>query len=370
MTSSNRIRQVRSGIIGTGFMGGVHAAAVRAAGGRVTCVADATVERAESARQRLYAERAASSATELIVDSDVDVVHICTPNGLHARLAEEAIHAGKSVICEKPMATNVADAQRLSTLTMSAGVFSAIPFVYRYYPTVREVRERIKAGDAGRLIVLHGSYLQDWLSSSASTDWRVDRTMGGASRAFGDIGVHWVDIVEFTTGHRVTRLSARTVTAFPQRADSAGVFDVETEDAATVLFETDRGAVGSLVVSQVAIGRKNRLWFSLDGTDASYVFDQERPDSLWVGGRSASQVIPRGPETLAAAAARYVVLPAGHPQGYQDCFNAFIADCYAAMLGDPPEGIPTFADGLRSAVLTEAVVASAATQCWVEVPWK
>src|ERR1039458_3067331 len=117
MTSSNRIRQVRSGIIGTGFMGGVHAAAVRAAGGRVTCVADATVERAESARQRLYAERAANSATELIVASDVDVVHICTPNGLHARLGEEAIQAGKSVICEKPMATNVADAQRLSTLT-------------------------------------------------------------------------------------------------------------------------------------------------------------------------------------------------------------------------------------------------------------
>ena len=354
-------------MIGAGFIGAVHAHAVRAAGGVVTRVADSTPDRAIASAVRLHAERAAASAEELIAADDVDVVHICTPNASHVRLADLAIRAGKHVICEKPLATTPDEACALVAAAADARIVAAVPFVYRYYPTVREARARISGGEGGPLHLLHGSYLQDWLASSEDTNWRVDPAVGGASRAFGDIGVHWCDLMEFTTGHRITRLTARMMTAHETRGRGSGSAEVGTEDSATVMFETDRGAYGSVVLSQVCLGRKNRLWLSIDGASATYAFDQEAPDSLWIGGRTENRVVARGADTLRQAAGRYAVLPAGHPQGYQDCFNAFVEDAYQAIAGDPPEGLPTFDDGLRSAVLTAAVVESAAAQAWVDV---
>jgi predicted dehydrogenase len=349
---------MRSGIIGGGFIGEVHASAVRASGGVVSRVAGSTPQRAAAAAERLHASAAADSADELIAASDVDVVHICTPNALHVPLAEATIRAGKHVVCEKPLATNPADARRLAEAAAGAGVVAAVPFVYRFYPTVREVRARIARGDAGPLWLLHGSYLQDWLAVGDATNWRVDPKLGGASRTFGDIGVHWCDLMEFVTGHRITRLISRMVMVHRDRP---------TEDGAAVLFDTDRGASGSVVVSQASPGRKNRLWFEFDGPSASYAFDQESPDSLWIGGLRANQTVLRGPDTLSDAAASYARLPAGHPQGYQDSFTAFVADVYAAIGGHKPDGLPVFADGLRAAVLTAAVVESAADETWVEV---
>jgi predicted dehydrogenase len=354
----------RSGIVGTGFIGTVHARAVRAAGGVVSAVAASTPDRAAAAADRLFAGRAAGSAEELVTADDVDVVHICTPNHLHLPLAERALAAGKHVICEKPLTTSVYSARRLTDRAEAAGVVAAVPFVYRFYPTVRDARARIRRGDAGPLRLLHGSYLQDWLSRPDDDNWRVDPRLGGASRAFGDIGVHWCDLVEFVTGHRITRLSARLVHV-PRGGppDRPG-----TEDGATVMFETDRGALGSVVISQVSPGRKNRLWFSVDGAQASYQFDQEVPDSLWIGGREQNAVVPRGADPSTAAATPYNVVPVGHPQGYQDCFTAFVADVYAATAGGKPDGMPTFGDGLRAATLTAAVLDSAATGQWMEVP--
>jgi predicted dehydrogenase len=329
-------------------------------GGVVAAVAGRTPETTERAVELLGAERGAASVEELAAADDIDVIHLCTPNHTHAAMAETVLAAGKPVICEKPLATTVADARRMAELADDAGVVASVPFVYRFYPTVREARARIAAGEAGPLWLLHGTYLQDWLASAAATNWRVDPALGGASRAFGDVGVHWCDLMEFTTGHRITRLAARMGTAFPERRG--------TEDGAVVLFETDQGALGSVVVSQVSPGRKNRLWFSFDGPLASYSFDQERPDSLWIGRPAENSVVVRGPDTLSPAAAAYAPLPAGHPQGYQDAFNLFVSDVYAAVAGRPPDGVPTFADGLRAAVLTQAVVDSASGGAWVEVP--
>jgi predicted dehydrogenase len=360
--------RLRAGIVGVGFMGEVHAHAVRAAGGVVAQVAASTPERSAAAAARLGAETAAESTEALVAADDVDVVHVCTPNVLHVPVATLALAAGKPVVCEKPLATSVEDARRVTAAAEQASVVASVPFVYRFYPSVREARARVAAGETGPLRLLHGSYLQDWLSSSQDSNWRVDPRLGGASRAFGDIGVHWCDLMEFVTGHRITRLVARTLTAFERRPSASGPGQVGTEDAATVLFQTDQGADGAVVISQVSPGRKNRLWFSFDGAEASLSFDQEQPDSLWIGGRTTNQVLPRGAEGSSAAAARYSVLPAGHPQGYQECFNAFVADTYAAVAGERPDGLPVFADGLRSAVLTQAVLDSAAAQSWVEVP--
>lgn len=360
-------RTLRAGIVGTGFIGRVHANAVRAAGGEVVAVIGSGPEATERGAQALGATRAAASLDALISAPDVDVVHVCSPNDTHLAVASAVIAAGKPVVCEKPLATSLADAQRMSDLATDADVLAFVPFVYRFYAAVREARERIAEQGAGPLWLLHGTYLQDWLASPDLTNWRVDPSVGGPSRAFGDIGVHWCDLMEFTTGHRITSLAARMGSAFPRRRTAAGMVDVATEDGAVVLFETDQGALGSVVISQATPGRKNRVWFSFDGQDASYAFDQELPESLWVGGREENRIVLRGPETFGRSAQPYSQLPAGHPQGYQDAFNAFVKDVYAAIDGDKPEGLPTFQDGVRAAILTEAVVAAAASSSWVEV---
>jgi predicted dehydrogenase len=294
-------------------------------------------------------------------------VHVCTPNSTHVAMTEAVLASGKHVICEKPLATSVADARHLAGLAAQTDRVASVPFVYRFYASVREARERITSSGAP-LWLLHGTYLQDWLSSPDLTNWRVDPALGGASRAFGDIGVHWCDLMEFTTGHRIVRMAARMGQAFPQRQAGEGMTDVRTEDGAVVAFETDRGAMGSLVVSQVTPGRKNRVWFSFDGPDASYSFDQEIPEALWVGTRGQNLVVMRGTDEFGKASSTYSRLPAGHPQGYQDAFNAYVGDVYAAIAGDAPDGLPMFSDGVRAAVLTQAVVDAAASQSWLEVP--
>ncbi len=363
--------RIRAGIVGMGFMGQVHARAIRAAGGEVAAVADATPAGAEKAARLVGGDCRADSLDGLLQSADLDVIHVCTPNHLHHEQALAVIKAGKHVVCEKPLATSESAAYQLAAAAAAADVIATVPFIYRFYPTVREARARVSRGDAGRLRVLHGSYLQDWLASSQDSNWRVSAALGGPSRAFGDIGVHWCDLLEFTSGHRITRVTARLLTAHADRSgdngDSAAA--VSTEDVATLLFETDRGAIGSAVMSQITHGRKNRLWFSLDGDLASLCFDQELPELLWVGGRAASSLVLRGSVGSSPEAARYSSLPPGHPQGYQDSFNAFIADTHQAIQGDPPEGLPTFADGWRAAAITNAVLISAQSGSWVDVTW-
>jgi predicted dehydrogenase len=374
--------QRRIAIAGTGFVGAVHARSARLAGGRLVGVSASTPARAEAAAQRLGAERAFATSEELVASPDVDVVHVCTPNHLHEPLAMAALAAGKHVICEKPLAMDAPGAQRLVEAAARAGTVAAVPFVYRYYPTVQEARSRVTSGSTGPVRLVHGTYLQDWLLDARDDNWRVDAELGGASRAFADIGSHWCDLAEFVTGHRITRLAARTLTAVTERhvADGRAAFargqvdaggpmrPVTTEDAAVVQFETDGGALGSVVVSQVSPGRKNRLWLEVDAAEEAVVFDQETPETLWSGRQDAVSLVLRDATTMAPAAARLSQLPAGHPQGYADCFDAFVADAYAAMDGaEPTDGIPRFGDGLRSATLVDAVMTSARTGDWIDV---
>lgn len=374
---------LRVGVAGAGFIGAVHSRSARLAGATVAGVSASSRESAERAAVRLGAERAYATSEELVEAPDIDVVHICTPNHLHAPLAEAALAAGKHVVCEKPLALDAAEAERLVAAAESAGRVAAVPFVYRFYPTIREARERVAGGTTGPLHLLHGSYLQDWLLRPEDDNWRVDSALGGASRAFADIGSHWCDLVEFVSGHRLTRVSARATTAIPERVDGHGrpAFSapvdgngaerrrITTEDAAVMQFETDRGALGTVVISQISAGRKNRLWFELDGATQALAFDQENPETLWVGGRAQTQLVRRDPEALSPAAARYSTLPPGHPEGYAECFDRFVEDVYAAIAtGSAPDGLPQFADGLRAATITDAVLTSAREGAWVDLP--
>ena len=243
---------------------------------------------------------------------------------------------------------------------------------------VREARARIASGSLGPVRLIHGGYLQDWLASADDDNWRVDAALGGPSRAFADIGSHWCDLVEFVTGDRIAAVCAQLSRIHANRAErgSARAFEavhedgakrraVSTEDAVTAIFRTEGGARGSLIVSQVSPGRKNHLHVEVACAEASVRFEQEQPETLWLGRRTGTEIVYRDPAELAPDAARLALAPAGHPQGYLDCFDLFTADAYAAIAGASPEGLPTFADGARSARIIDAVLASADAGGWV-----
>lgn len=356
------VETIRTGILGGGFMARVHSSAARASGADLRALASSTAGGARIAAAALGITRSEDDAEALLAASDIDLVHICTPNATHAALAAAAIRTGHHVICEKPLALDVAAARELVALAAAHGRVAAVPFVYRYHPMAREARARIRGGEVGSVLTVQCGYLQDWLLLPVDDDWRAGAD-GGPSRAFADIGSHLCDLLEFVTGERIARLTARTRTVFSER----GGRTVDNEDIVAILAETAGGALATLLISQMAAGRKNALTLEVHGTAAALGFAQERPEELWIGRREGSALVLRDPSVDAPDAARLQTVPAGHPMGYNDAFHGFVSDVHAAIRGEAPEGMPTFADGLRAAVLTEAVLESARTRAWVEV---
>lgn len=366
-------------IVGTGMIGAVHRRAALMAGAVVRGVAASSPERARDVAQAWGVGRGYAGIEEVVADPQVQVVHICTPNHLHRAMTEAALEAGKHVVCEKPLATTLDDAQALAALAAAKGLVATVPFVYRYHPVVREARARIAQGELGPLRLIHGSYLQDWLLDPASNNWRVDPALGGASRVFADIGSHWCDLVEWVGGERFAEVSAVFETVIAERGAGTGesfttpaaggaTRAVSSEDVAAAMFKTSQGTLATLTVSQVSAGRRNRLWFEIDGAKASVAFDQEDCERLWMGfPDQREQVFVRGPGAGSAEQRRLSILPAGHAQGYANCFEAFVADTYRAIADEQPEGLPTFEDGLRSALIVDRVIASAGTRAWTPI---
>lgn len=364
---------LKTAVIGTGMIAAVHRRAILLTGATIAGVLGSRPERSAEAAAR-WGVHGFGSYQE-VLGSDADIVHICSPNATHHDYAIAALEAGKHVVCEKPLGMTAAEAAQMAEAARKSGLVATVPFVYRFHPIVREIRARRIAGEFGDWNLLHGSYLQDWLVSPDVASWRVDPAAGGRSRAFADVGSHWCDLVEWVSGERLAELTAATSIAYPERpSGSAHAFarggptgpmvPVTTEDSALLLFRTERNVLGSATISQVAAGRKNRLWFELDGSLGSAVFDQEQPEQAWLGREAGSRLVVRDPNTPYPDAARLSSLPAGHAQGYAQCFESFVADTYAAVRGETPEGLPTFADGLRTARIVDAVLRSAASRSW------
>ncbi|WP_085371191.1 Gfo/Idh/MocA family protein [Leifsonia sp. NCR5] len=362
MTDTAAGPRLKVAIVGGGFMAEVHSRAARNARAELAGIVSSTPQKSAVAAETLGIERAYDSLDQVLADDTIDVVHVCTPNALHTEQAAAVLAAGKHVVCEKPLTTTVPDAE---ALVAAVGDRTAtVPFAYRFHPMVREARDRFASGAAGRVLTVNASYLQDWLLGADDDNWRVDSAAGGRSRAFADIGSHLVDLVEFVSGDRVSKVSATKKTFFTERASHSSI---TTEDAVAVVIETRSGGLGTLLVSQVAPGRKNRLLLEIAGSAESVAFDQEQPETLWIGKRKGSMLVPRDADQLSADAARLCVVPSGHPQGYQDAFNGFVADTYAAIGGADPDGLPRFADGLRAVRVTEAVLDSAESGTWIEM---
>ena len=372
----------RVAILGAGMIGDVHRRAAMLAGAQILGVMASTPERSRQVAEDWGVEQAYGSIDE-VADSKAEIVHICTPNASHVPYAVALMQAGKHVLCEKPLGVSVEDARHAAQIADDTGVINTIPFAYRFHPMVREMRARVQAEDFGAINLMHGSYLQDWLLNPRATSWRVDPKAGGPSRAFGDIGSHWCDLVEWVTGDRIARLVATTSITIKQRpAATAATFsaaetdaplvDVQTEDTALIMFRTVDDVAGSAVISQLSAGRKNRLWVEVDGMHQSAVFDQEQPEQLWIGSESGAQLLFRDPNQGSAEQRRLSSLPAGHAQGYAQSFENYVADSYAAVdayagRGKVPDGLPTFADGARAAEICDAMLRSASSGDWVSL---
>lgn len=372
--------ELKAIIIGTGMIAQVHFRSLKSAGVHVVGLVD--VDKAQATRvAKMWGVSAYKTLNAALMSEDIDVVHVCTPNAFHFIIAKEALEAGKHVVCEKPLATNLFHAQELADLAVQKGVQTAVPFVYRYHPMVREARARILKGEIGQIQLIHGSYLQDWLLEQSDNNWRVDPKQGGASRAFADIGSHWCDLMEWVTGESFVDLVANFHTAQTQRTvASVETFTkaqlskqnevtekVTTEDIATLLLKTNQGTPACLTISQVSAGRKNRLWFEVNGSQSSVEFDQEKPEQLWVSDRQSRSMYVRDPAMGSAEQQRLSVTPAGHAQGYSHCFEAFISDFYDTILGVECEGLPTFQDGLRAAKIIDTAIISSKERSWIEV---
>lgn len=379
------VTNLRAAVVGTGFIGAVHVDALHRIGVEVAGVVGSSPERARAKSGPVPLPEPYDSFDAMLADDRVDVVHLTTPNHLHYAQARATLEAGKHVVCEKPLAIDSAQSAELLELAQGSGLVHCTNFNIRFYPQCQEIRALVAAGRVGEVWSVHGGYLQDWLLFPTDWNWRLEPDKGGQLRAVADIGSHWLDLVQFVVGRRVTEVFADFATTIPVRQRPAGevetfaaVGDVErvdtpmeTEDLAHLLLRFDGGARGSAVISQVSAGRRNSLRFEVDGSAGSIFWDTERHEELWLGHRDRpNETLTRDPALLEPDAAKRTSLPAGHAEGFADTFKELYRTVYAAVAAEtmPPEpDFPSFADGHRANLLGDAVAASARGRTWIEV---
>ena len=381
------MRRVKVGVIGTGFIGPAHIEALRRLGHvDVAALAERSADLAKSKAQTLGIAKSYGDYRELLKDDQIESVHVCSPNYLHYEMAKAALEAGKHVICEKPLAISVAEAEELVELADKTGLVNAVNFNIRYYPLMRQVRTMVRKGDVGQIFAVQGSYLQDWLFHPTDYNWRLEPDQSGQSRAIADIGSHWMDLIEHVTGLKITDVCADFATFHKIRKKPLRPIEtyagkvlkpedyqdvpINTEDYATVLFRFENSGRGVMTVNQVAAGRKNRLTFEIDGSKRAIAWESEMPNQIWIGKRDGNnEVMMRDPSLVYPEAMKLIDYPGGHNEGFPDTFKQLFKEVYGCISGKKsgPVSYPTFSDGLRELVLCEKIMESNEKKTWVEV---
>ena len=380
-TSATSLHQLRAGVIGTGFIGPVHVEALRRLGISVTALCDLP-DRVSAAAVRLGIPHAFSDYRQLLRSPDVDVVHITVPNRFHCEMALATLEIGKHCICEKPLAMNTAETQRIVRAAQRSRCVFAVNYNVRFYPAVLQLHRMVARGDLGEIIHVNGSYMQDWLFKDTDYNWRLLPQEGGQLRAVADIGTHWMDTVGFLLGQKITSVFADLRTWHQTRKRPLGEvqtfakaardlkyasYRVKTDDFANVLLQFSGGACGNLAVSQVAAGRKNCIRIEIYGTKKSAWWCSEDPERLQMGNRdTANEVAVRGTPVFGPDAAPYVDYPAGHVEGFPDTFKMLFRSVYSYILNGA-KGERLFAgveDGHAEVAVCEAILTSHQSQRW------
>lgn len=381
------MKTINVGVVGTGFIGPVHVEALRRLGMEIVALVDVPLERAEERAAALHIGKAYGALEEMLADPTIDVVHITSPNHLHYPHAKAVLNAGKHVICEKPLALNTTESGELVALAKEKGLLAAVNFNLRFYPLAQQARAVVQSGELGDVYIVQGSYLQDWLLFDTDWNWRLEPGQGGEMRAVGDIGSHWLDLMTFITGQKITAVCADFATFLKTRKKPKGPIDtfsnklltpddyieqpISTEDYATVMLRFANGARGVLTVSQVSAGRKNRLYYEMDCAKSSLAWDSERPNELWIGHRDrANELLLKDPSLLVPEARQFASYPGGHNEGFPDTFKQLYSEFYRVLQGgdlQAPSVFPTFADGHYELLLGEAILKSAKEERWVSL---
>ncbi|GAA1724794.1 Gfo/Idh/MocA family oxidoreductase [Microbacterium paludicola] len=379
---------LRVALIGYSFMGKIHAQAWQTAPRffDVEARVDLVVGRDETAvadfAHRFDIPRWATDWRDAVNDPDIDAVDICVPGDLHAEISDAALAAGKHVLCEKPLANSVADAERMARIAADArakGVQSMVGFSYRGTPALGAMKKLIEDGRIGTIRHIRATYLQDWIvDEDFPLVWRLQRDKAG-SGSLGDIGAHIVDMATFLTGQRLTGVSALTETFVKERplvassgslaataGEGTGVVDVD--DAAVFIARTDGGALATFEATRFAAGRKNAIRIEINGSKGSVAFDFERMNEF----EFHDHTLPgaeAGFRRIVATEPEHPHLdawwPAGHGLGYEHTFTHEVVEfARAVAAGTAPS--PSYEDGLYVQRVLDAVERSAAAGAgWV-----
>ena len=363
-------RRIKVGIIGAGFIGPVHIEALRRLG-FVEVTAIASGKNTPKKAKQLNILKVYNNYKQLLEDKDIEVIHNCTPNFLHFQINKDILESGKHIISEKPLTTNSVDSGKLVELAKKTRLLNAVNYNYRFYPLVQQIKEMVCNGEIGDIYSIHGSYLQDWLLYETDFNWRVDSNLGGKTRAISDIGSHWCDLVQYITGLKIVKVFGDLNIVHNTRKRANQNIKISTEDYASVLLNFNNDAKGVFTVSQVSPGRKNRLYFEIDGSKKSVCWDQEEPEQLWVGYRDkANEILLRDSNLLSNKVKKYVNYPGGHPEGYLDALYNFMKSFYGDVIKNNFKKNPdyaTFVDGHNEVLLCEKILESYKKQKWIEV---
>ncbi len=379
--------EIKAAIAGTGFIGPAHLEGLRRNNIPVVGLVEANLELAKEKSAQMGIPKAYGSFEEMLKDPEISVVHLATPNYLHFPQAKAALLAGKHVVCEKPLAMNTIESAELVKLAAEKHLVNAVNYNLRFYPMNYHARSLVQSGEVGDVFAIHGSYLQDWLLFDTDWNWRLDSKEGGSLLAVADIGSHWLDLVTFITGLKISAVMADFKTCIPTRkkakkapetfsgkSSSSVEYEekaVKLEDYASILLRFDNGARGMVTVSQVSAGRKNRLAYEIDGSKTSLAFESERPNELWIGHRDRpNEVLLKDPSLLSPEASALAGYPGGHNEGFPDTFKQLSKKVYAYIRNGDYSAIPefpTFADGHSMMRILDALIRSDREDCWVTV---
>lgn len=378
------MRKFKAGIIGIGFVGVAHIEALRRLGNvEVVALADEADPVQKAAN--LNVPHGFSDYKEMLDTMSLDMVHICTPNHTHYQIAMAAMDRGIHVLCEKPMTTTIAEAEKLVQTAKEKGLVNAVNFHNRFYPITHHIRQIVKEGRLGDIFSIHGGYVQDWLLYNTDFNWRLISSQAGKTRAVADIGSHWLDLVEYMTGLKVVQVFAefgifhktrkRSVkpletfskSQFPQEAYDD--IEIDTEDFACLMLRFDNGAIGNATISQMLAGKKNKITVFIGGSKMSSEWDSDDINNLILGRRNEPNlVVTKDPGMLHPLSASLAGYPGGHAEGFPDTFKQAFKQIYASI-GNPAAktDFATFEDGLRQMLVCEKIYESAKTGKWIKI---
>ena len=381
-------RTLKAAVIGTGFIGPVHVEALRRIGVEVVGILGSSPENGATRAAAMRLPRSFDSLDELLAYPGLDAVHITTPNYLHKPMALQAIAAGKHVICEKPLAMDAAEGHELLDAANAAGIVHAANFNLRFYAQCHQAKSLVESGELGKVLLMHGHYLQDWLLNETDWNWRLEPGLGGDMRVVADIGSHWLDLMTFIGGKRLNEVCADFATLMETRKkptkpvetfagktlDPADYEEIPitTEDYASILLRYEGGVHGVCTVSQMSAGRKNHLAFEIDCARARSPSTPRTRNSSGSAAATAQAsrccAIPRCSRRRPAAPP---TIPAVTPKGFR------IPSSSSTRRSTPRSkragrrrspDYPTFADGVYSLQIGEALLQSARENRWIAIP--